>query len=58
MLEVCSTGLTYQATGVGKSGSWQVLFSRLIIIGCSRSRASTVTTGLALEGESQDMRNS
>ena len=44
-------GLTHQATEVVNSGIWQVLFSRLIIIGCSRSWASTVTTGLALQGE-------
>lgn len=45
------TGLTHQATADRDSGIWHVLFSRLIIIGCSKSWASTVTTGLALQGE-------
>lgn len=41
---------TYQATKVTEPGSWQVLFSGFTITGVSKSCASTVTTGLALQG--------
>lgn len=53
-----SHGLTHQATGVVDSGIWQVLFSRLMITGWSRSWASTVTTGLALQGENTGLNES
>ena len=46
-----SPALTHQATDAIDSGIWQVLFSRLMITGCRRSWAPTVTTGLALQGE-------
>lgn len=46
-----STALTHQATDAIDSGIWQVLLSRLMITGCRRSWAPTVTTGLALRGE-------
>lgn len=46
-----STVETHQATGAIDSGIRQVLFSRLMITGCRRSWAPTVTTGLALQGE-------
>ena len=46
-----STVETHQATGATDSGIRQVLFSRLMITGCRRSWAPTVTTGLALQGE-------
>ena len=46
-----STVETHQATGATDSGIRQVLFSRLMITGCRRSWAPTVTTGLALQGK-------